>query len=333
MELYFYLNIIFLPLGIFINVIQTYVFCSKSLNSKTRIGFMHSLLSFFNLLQLTFALITQIIFPLYFGINVYEVAKTTCVLLNFAQQMSYVMPSFQQVLISFQFYLSIKFPNSYLAYQKSKTKFFLTTMLLILFAFFGNLEYFFYDLKTEPALSNFTNTKSYLNEIGCNASFNLLVSSQSLALILRYILPFILLNILNFLIIYQVCKNQLKLNRSLKSYKDFFLSILIINFGIFIFFLPWSTAIIIQLANKANLNVINAFESSVDYFYKIGYSITFLVCILPFFVYLKFNRLFRKEFFEIFAKSKRLLVPKISVNTISLSKSGSSRSRSLSKPN
>jgi len=212
-------------------------------------------------------------------------------------------------------------------------------MVLILFAVASNLEYFFYDLKaplqssSSSLSSNITTSESYLNEVNCNASFNVLISSQSLALILRYILPFFLLNILNFLIIYQVCKNQTKLNRSLKTYKDFFLSILIINFGIFLFYLPWSTAIIIELIKKANLNDIPVFNSSVDIFYKIGYSITFLVCVLPFFVYLKFNRLFRKEFFGIFSIKKRLTDSKVIVSTISLSKSVSSGSKSLSKPN
>jgi len=210
---------------------------------------------------------------------------------------------------------------------------------MIVFAVVVNIEYFFYDLESQPISSNQTTTEanvSFLAKISCNSNFNILVVSQSLALILRYILPFILLNILNFLIIYQVCKNQLKLNRSrsLKSYKDFFLSILIINFGIFIFYMPWSIAIIIALAKKANLNKLTANDSTEDYIYKIGYSVSFLVCILPFFVYLKFNRLFRKEFFGIFKKSKLLLSSSgIAVNTISGSKSVSTGSKSVSRPN
>ena len=98
--------------------------------------------------------------------------------------------------------------------------------------------------------------------------------------------------------------------------------------------MPWSIAIIIALAKKANLNKLTVNDSTEDYIYNIGYSVSFLVCILPFFVYLKFNRLFRKEFFGIFKKSKVILSSSgIAVNTISGSKSVSTGSKRVSSPN
>ena len=308
MELYFYLNILIFPSGILLNLVQIYIFSMQALNTKTRIGYMHALLGCFNMSQLLYALIVQNILPLYFNVNLNELTDASCRVVNFIQELTLVIPSFQHVLITFQFYLSIKYPKNYFAYQKSKSKFILTSLIMIALVVALNIEFLFYELKpigNDSAI----NASNWTVIYECNADFYLLLVSESMSVLLRYFLPFIINIFLNGLIILQVYRNQVKLNRSVKSYKDFFLSIVIINFIIFVFYLPWSIALILNMASitPTFLRPIIAatnMASSIASFYKIGTSVSFIVCILPFFVYVYFNRLFRREFFTIFQLSK-----------------------------
>ena len=73
-----------------------------------------------------------------------------------------------------------------------------------------------------------------------------------------------------------------------------------INLIFFILYLPWSIAqIIVYVQYFFTARQSQTIDSGVLYFYNVGWSISYLNYIFPFFVYYNCNRLFRKQIFLI----------------------------------
>jgi len=301
----FCMIMIIFPIGLALNGLQLYIFSKKELNSKTNMGSMHALLSFFNILAIVFSILLTQLLP-FLGIFIKNSSLFGCKLLSFLQRVSLDIPSFQQVLITFQFYMSIKFPMKFIAMQNSKKQYLFIILSMILFAVCENIEYFFYDLLVNDSNSTSKNgtenSSRLIHDNVCFASFYLILGSGISSLIFRNFLPFIIMLIFNILIIYHVLKNHSKLNRTYRArgHKHFFISILTINLIFFILYLPWSIAeIIVYVQYFFTARQSQTIDSGVLYFYNVGWSISYLNYIFPFFVYYNCNRLFRKELFLI----------------------------------
>ena len=319
-DLNFYMIMILFPVGIVLNLIQLYVFSKKTLNSKTNMGSMHALLSFFNLFALVNSILLTQLLP-FLKVDIKNYTNFGCKLLSFTQRISLDIPSFQQVLITFQFYLSIKHPLKFIALQNSRKNYLVVIALMIIFAMAENIEYFFYELtltysnitsdvanvtlnttlnssNIQPSMSDYL-TYNYI----CYSSFYLTISAGISSLLLRNFIPFGIMLVLNILIIVHVYQNHLKLNKSYKArgHKHFFLSIMSINALFFVLYLPWSIAQIIVFVQYffTARSTTESISEGVLFFYNIGWSISYLNYMFPFFVYLGFNRLFRKELFQI----------------------------------
>ena len=98
----FFMIMIIFPIGIALNLLQLFVFSKKALNVKTNMGSMHALLSFFNIFALVASILLTQLLP-FLKINIKEYTNFGCKLLSFTQRVSLDVPSFQQVLITFQF--------------------------------------------------------------------------------------------------------------------------------------------------------------------------------------------------------------------------------------
>ncbi len=301
----FFMIMIIFPIGLFLNSLQLYVFSKKELNSKTNIGSMHALLSFFNIMAIMFSIMLTQLFPL-LGISLKTYTRFGCKLLSFIQRVSLDVPSFQQVLITVQFYMSIRFPMKFITFQNSKKQFLFLILGMILFASAENIGYFFYDLAllqtnlTSANASSPNETILAFNNV-CYASFDLTFGAGITGIIFRNFLPFIIMLIFNILIIYHVTQNHLKVNRTYKArgHKHFFISIMTINLIFFILYLPWSIGRIIVFAEYFDTahSKNQTIDKSIVFFHNIGWSISYLNYIFPFFVYIHFNRLFRKQLF------------------------------------
>ena len=302
----FFMIMIIFPIGLVLNGLQLYVFSKKELNLKTNMGSMHALLSFFNVTAIIFSILLTQLLP-FLGIKIKTYTNFGCKFLSFIQRVSLDIPSFQQVLITFQFYISIKFPMKFIAMQNSKKQYLFIILGMLIFAVAENIEYFFYELTL--TYTNLTTANSTMNgtqlsyNYVCYASFYLILGSGISSLIFRNFLPFIMMLIFNILIINHIYQNHLKLNRTYRArgHKHFFISIMTINLIFFILYLPWSIAQIIVFvqyfftANTATQTI----DTGVIFFYNVGWSVSYLNYIFPFFVYIQFNRLFRKELFLI----------------------------------
>ena len=301
----FFMIMIIFPIGLVLNSLSLYVFSKKELNLKTNMGSMHALLSFFNIMAIIFSILLTQLFP-FLGLNIKKFTNFGCKILSFMQRVSLDVPSFQQVVITLQFFISIKFPMKFIAMQNSKKQYLFIILAMIIFAVAENIGYFFYELTlTYTNLTHFNSTNgtelSY-NYI-CYASFYLIIGSGISSLIMRNFLPFILMLIFNILIIYHINQNHLKVNRTYKArgHKHFFISIMTINLIFFILYLPWSIAQIVVFVQYffTARSLTQTIDTAVIFFYNVGWSVSYLNYIFPFFVYIKFNRLFRKELFLI----------------------------------
>ena len=301
----FCMIMIIFPIGLILNGLQLFVFSKRALNLKTNMGSMHAILSFFNMLAIFFSIILTQLLP-FLGIYIKNKSVFGCKLLSFLQRVSLDIPSFQQVLITFQFYMSIKFPLKFLTMQNSKKQYLFIVLSMITFAIVENIEYFFYDLLVRD--SNLTNVNATKNSTRlnnynvCHASFFLILGSGISSLIFRNFFPFIIMLIFNILIIFHVHKKQTKLNRTYRArgHRHFFISIMSINIIFFVLYLPWSIAqIIVYVQYFFTARSSQKIDPNVLYFYNIGWSISYLNYIFPFFVYYNCNRLFRRELFLI----------------------------------
>ena len=302
----FIMIMIIFPIGVTLNILQLYVFSKKQLNLKTNMGSMHALLSLFNVIALVNSIFIRQLLPI-FKINLKEYTNFGCKLMNFIQRFSLDLPSFQQVLISFMFFMSIKFPMKFIALQNSKKQYLFIILSMIIFAFAENIGYFFFELKLTysnlTSINETDNATQLSYEYLCYSSFYLTLGTGILDVIFRNFMPFILMFIFNILIVFHIYKNHLKLHKTYKArgHKHFFISIMTINLIFFILYLPWSIAQVIVLVQYFFTARIAAdiISPSSMFFFNIGWWVSYLNYICPFFVYIRFNRLFRKELFSL----------------------------------
>ena len=193
----------------------------------------------------------------------------------------------------------------FIQFQNSKKQYLFIILGMVVFAIAENIEYFFYELTL--TYSNLTAVNASSNDTSisfnyvCYASFYLILGSGISSLIFRNFLPFIIMLIFNILIVYHIVQNHLKVNRTYKArgHKHFFISIMTINLIFFILYLPWSIAQIIVFVQYffTARSLTQTIDVGVIFFYNVGWSVSYLNYIFPFFVYIQFNRLFRKELF------------------------------------
>jgi hypothetical protein len=195
----------------------------------------------------------------------------------------------------------------FIAFQNSKRQYLFVILGMVVFAIAENIGYFFYELTL--TYSNLTRVNASANatlisyDYVCYASFYLILGSGISSLIFRNFLPFIIMLIFNILIIYHIIQNHLKVNKSYKArgHKHFFISIMTINLIFFILYLPWSIGQIIVFVQYffTARTLTETVDKGVIFFYTVGWSISYLNYIFPFFVYIQFNRLFRQQLFLI----------------------------------
>jgi hypothetical protein len=230
LETNYYICIIIFPIGFILNLVSIYVFSDKTLNSKSNMGYMHAFLCFFNLFPLVNPILLTQVLP---RLSVYLVQHSNflCKFLTFWQQFSLACPSFQQTVISFMFYLSVRFPIKYLNFQ-TNNKYLIVIASMVSLLVLANMEQFFFraELVYVNSTSNFSVNISYAYI--CYASPDLTFAAGISSVLLRSFLPFFIMLALNILILVHFKKNKLRLNKNyqLKGHKNFFLAIFWTNF-------------------------------------------------------------------------------------------------------
>ena len=290
----FYLSVIIFPLGIFSNTISILVFMRKQF-AKYNIGFFNIYIAISNNILLFLS------FFVYYSQSknndILVWSEFTCKFFNYVIRVFVVNNSWLNVLIAFDRWLCIKYPNKY-KFMENRKFMYLYLVLIMLFSMICHSSNLLLNIVSttsfNPSTNQTTTTKlCTTNEIIVNIR-------DGLTIIFRSILPFIVMLILNISLIRNLLNMKKKLNmtRSLSRELNFSFSIIALNILFLISILPNMVCLILlniyqygfksQLTSK-NLVIINlAFSASL---YFLTYNFSF-----PFFVNLKFNKLFRKEF-------------------------------------
>lgn len=216
LRLYFSLTVV--PIGMVTDLLAAAIFCTRPLNTKdTKHGYMNALFCFYQFLGLTNSTLSFQTLP-YYNIYIQRFSAFWCMFFNFLIRIFQQAASFQQVLISLIFFLTIYFP--------SKSKFFNSGRFVSFSVFVSwvimvlvNIEYFWFYLtytNTNQSVStpNGTYYVTVSNIAGCTGGSYLNQVSDIVNITFRTFVPFAVLLIFNILIIRRISKSKKNLSNN-----------------------------------------------------------------------------------------------------------------------
>ena len=225
-----------------------------------------------------------------YNLDITVVSNLTCKLWNYFNYCLAPVSSWLVVYISIDRYVSIKYPAQRFAYRRQKTQ-----LKFFLFAVVANMCLYipvplYYDLQY---YTDNTTTLVVCNFVDLTSS--LLISYLDLAL--RVILPFALMILLSFMLIWTICASRRRIVENFLAeenqtyYKEIRLafSSILLNFIYILTQLPVSLTIFFS----------NYFSSSL---YLFTYFLFYSCYSLDFYIILLANSLFRDKFIEFFKK-------------------------------
>jgi len=293
-------------------------------------GFYNIALAIFDILALIVSFIAY--FPITVSSEWSLISSLSCKLITFFLRIFTQVPSWLQVMVSFDRMLSVKYPNRFLILNK---KAILTCLIgiIILFIMVISIPIIYMDIVVEQIFNSTTNTSS--TKKTCTASVELLLARDLIGLSSRTIIPFIFMITFNIIIIrkllktkWSIFKNKSQQNirkRSNKKEYQFAFSIIAINISFLVILSPLTIGQILKYIFMMGLNVeqqkVSVIVATLDYFCFISVYIVLLNNAFSFFINLIFNKLFRKELKAILANS----VSAVGLNIIFTSHESSSR--------
>ena len=290
----FYISIIIFPFGIVFNTLSILVFMRKQF-SKYNFSFYNTWIAIIN------SIILMLAFCVYYTQSkrndILVWSEFTCKFFNYTLRVFMTTSSWLNVLIAFDRWMCIKYPDKYNFMVKRKFMY-LYLILIILLSMVLHSSNLFLNLVSTTSLNPSTN-QTIITKL-CT-SYEIAINIRDIVtIIIRTLLPFIVMFILNISLIRNliITKKSLNITRSLSREFNFSFSIIALNMLFLISLLPNMVSLILlnifqygfksQLTSK-NLAIIN-FGFSISIFF-ITYNYAF-----PFLVNLKFNKLFRNEF-------------------------------------
>ncbi|RNA07623.1 sex peptide receptor-like [Brachionus plicatilis] len=242
-QLYFYCSVIIVPIGSVFNIVTIIIFLRKRFR-HTNYGYISCVIAFFN----TIALIWNFVFYKYFkltGTDLSIFSSWSCYLFRYCGRMSQQFPVYIQVLLTLTKYLDISSPTS-------KINFALKKRIYINVAIFGvlisiiclNLPSSFKYLKKEILIDKFNRTRS--SSVCTINRINELLSNISSAL-LRAIIPFIIITLLNILMVKKLMdsKRRMCFKKNLRKEIQFSFGLCLINSSFLILNFPLATTYVL----------------------------------------------------------------------------------------
>lgn len=309
-----YLRVVFsstvVPIGMTGNLVAWYIFSQKALNSKdSRHGHMNGLLCFFNMLALSSSVFITQFLP-FFGISLNKISDSSCKIVNLWLRFTLQVPSCHQCLVTFLFYLSIRYPSrSKFMYEK---KFIARCMIIMcVFIIVVNIEYFWYFLQYtyttttyHDSVSNQTVNITIEATRTCGSDYLTGMAADYIHILMRVFIPFFILFFFNTLILRIVSKTKRNIsdpravlnNSTNKTANEvrFGRILIFLNFLFLVMFLPWAMSFIISNSlTSQGVRFTNLIDGANDpqliYFYNISYCLSFCYNASPCFVNLSKN--------------------------------------------
>ncbi len=266
---------------------------------KTNIGFLSILLALVDFIGLSWNFIFYKYLPL-IHLNLALVHPFTCFTFKYISRIFQQMPLYTQAFITLVNFLKVKYPRRFLYLNKNVNIIYIMILIFLCEGLVntGNLfQYITYKNGTASACGTASNT------IAIVANFT--------TSMLRSAIPAVFMIILDFLTIKILFVSKRRISNDLSKQKAFANVLLILDIIFFIFNVPLSCTEIltvvyqnILLYPSSNntmtlLNLLHGFANTFAYIYYL----------IPFFINLFFNRLFRQEFYAFLFRNKNSNAP------------------------
>jgi hypothetical protein len=336
----FYFSTCVVPIGLLLNICTAIIFSRKNLNRNCYLGYLYSILCILNILALSNSIIITQLLPFY-DIDLLIISDLSCKFLSLWRNFLLQCPSWQQAFVSFNLFMNVYFPKRFTFLKKPKILAIIITLMLFTILVI-NIEYLFFELgfgwgwtsvnpnanssqtnRTQAANMSFlvfqnrstngsigsrttipTSTNSNQFRRRCRAYGALLIIADAINILMRNVVPFFIMLLINIAIISKIRKSKRTINPNTKNNgsRSFIISILAINFLFLLLYLPWSVTFILANLLEGNIN-----EPLISLYQNSTIAISYLNNLSPFLINLAFNKLFRLELYSLVLK--RLLGP------------------------
>lgn len=315
----FYFSIIIIPIGIVLNILTIIIFSTQK-NRERNISNMNILyiaLCVYDILALFNSVLFAQLLPS-LDIILINYSDILCKLLSLWRKTIIQSPSWIQVLITVDRFRSVVCYNRFTFLKKKSTLIIMLILIFVIFLVVNMDQIWFYTIPVvnfnvvfDASLNQSQNvtTQSLL----CTSTSEVSLATDTINVIFRFFVPFFLMLVMNILLSKNVIDSKKKTNhnkiRSFRRECNYTLTVIGLNLIFFLLNLPWAIWYILSHINS--LQTPNGIIS-LNFLNGIAYSIFYLNNLSSFFLNLIFNRLFRKQLFN-------LLKFKFSANTYATS--------------
>jgi hypothetical protein len=289
----YYDNIIYLSVGVPLNMVNALVFTRLILNksNKTNMGFLGLCQSIIDIIVLLyFSLVFRS--TAFFGVNFSNTNDSLCKLTNYIRRFLTTTSSWMEVITTFDRFIFVIFGHGgrfkFMEKKRYLAIIIASVMLFLSIVHINNLFYF-------------------ISKGSCTADSSILMASDMILICLRTYIPSLFMIIFNtFMIRIVIKKSRAALNESSKNRKQYLFTVsviandaffLILDFPFTIYFIFYD----INLYSGA-INGDALFAAYYNFYGTISKDLAFYVQTLTFFVYLAFNKLYRNELLTLIGK-------------------------------
>ena len=306
-----YYSAIIIPIGIFLNIVTIFIFARSSSVTKknTIINLLYIGLSAYDILALLNSILFAQLLP---SLNIYIVnfSIANCIALNWYRKIVGQSPSWVQVLITFERYLSVCYANKFQLFKSRRN---VIAMILSIFPFLaivnmGQAWYHmsqvsqnnsYYDFNGDDSSLLIQSNSSYI----CTSSSADSLATDIINVLFRFLFPFAIMISLNGFIsrsLFRSKKRSGVINRSLKQERNYTFTVVGFNVLFFVLNLPWTVYYILSHIQIAGIVVFSASldNAILDLMNAVVFSIFYLNNLSSFFLNIFFNKVFRNQFFS-----------------------------------
>lgn len=311
LDFLFYASTILTSIGILFNMLSILVFLRKSLRS-TIMGYFNIILAIFNILVLL-AFFTQY-FTTSIGKDSTLISNASCKTIHFVSRVLLHTVSWIQASMAIDRMLRISFSTKFTNIINNRL--ILSAILAFLLIFILGLN--FANLTQKLVYNSTSSTSINENqtvtiEVKCTSTFSFILARDIVSLLMRSILPFLIMLICNSILVKLIISSKRKFKRNngkrSESTKEYQLAFSIIALNIIFLITNVPIAIVLILDNYFS-NEFNGSRVSAAIFLLLHYIFGYfgsLNYILTFPINLKFNKIFRIEFFKTLSYLKSIL--------------------------
>ncbi|RNA08164.1 FMRFamide receptor-like [Brachionus plicatilis] len=291
----FYANLTIVPFGLFFNLLSYLVFSRKTFEKGT-MGFYFRVIAIMDSIALT-NLFAQF-FTQSLGIDLVLVSSFTCIFFNLFLRVSFQASAWLNVIVTLDRLACIKYVHKQFKFNKNK-KILLAILFTVLLAIIlTNIPVFF--LKRSVIIYN--NQSLAL----CNTDRTSYFIREFFYMMVRTVLPFVIMLYANITLIRTLRESRLKFKKTRSMQREYYFasSLIIINSIFLANLLPLELSKILFSATSAQLSY---FTGVITIIYFVTTYISAFNHVFPFFINLKFNKIFYNEVCNCIAEVKEFL--------------------------